>query len=219
MSGGLNEEFLLLQRDWYDRQILQVDDEFGKLISELDASGILQNCYLILTSDHGELFERGFVGHGFQYMYEPVLNIPLIIHAPRQIKHEDVFVPTSNIDILPTILSFAGKERPPELDGKVLPGFGGQVDEDRPIFSVVAVDNSSFGEIRKAVISMRKRAHKLIAYLGYEQMAQPFELYNLENDPDELDNLAPKDEKMLSAMKDELFASLDAANQSFAGKS
>jgi len=218
MSNGLSEDYLAGQRNLYDKQIAQVDDEFGKLVSELDRSGILQNCYLILTSDHGELFERGFVGHGFQYMYEPVLQVPLIIHAPGQTRREDIFAPTSNTDILPTILSFAGKEQPSELDGRVLPGFGGQVDEDRPIFSVVAVDNPAFGEIRKAVISMRKRAYKLIAYLGYEQMGQPFELYNLENDPDELDNLAPEDAKILSVMKDELFAYLDAANQSFAGK-
>jgi len=208
---------LLGQRILYDRQIVQVDDEFGKLISELDRSEILQNCYLILTSDHGELFERGFVGHGFQYMYEPVLNIPLIIHAPHQTRHEDVFVPTSNIDILPTILSCAGKEQPSDLDGKILPSLGGQVDEDRPIFSMVAVNNSSFGKIKKAVVSMRKRAYKLIVYLGYDKMEQPFELYDLENDPEELNNLASKDVKTLSAMKDELFAHLDAANQSFAG--
>lgn len=218
LGSGLKESFLLGQRDLYDRQIAQVDDEFGKLVSELDKSGILKNCYLILTSDHGELFERGFAGHGFQLMYEPVLQVPLIIHAPGQTKREDVFVPTSNIDILPTILSFAGKESPPELDGKVLPGFGSQADEDRPIFSMVAVDNSAFGEIRKAVISMRKRAYKLIAYLGYDKMEPPFELYNLENDPDELDNLVSKDPGTLAAMKDELFESLNQANRAFESK-
>jgi arylsulfatase A-like enzyme len=217
LAPGLAEGFLLGQRDLYDRQIAQVDDEFGKLISELDKSGILQNCYLILTSDHGELFERGFVGHGFQLMYEPVLHIPLIIHAPGQTKRENIFTPTSNIDILPTILSFAGKEQPSELDGKVLPGFGDQTDEDRPIFSMVAVDNSAFGKIKKAVISMRRRAYKLIAYLGYD-LDQTFELYDLENDPDELNNLASKDTKIFSAMKDELFSYLDEANQPFIKK-
>jgi len=218
MASGLEEDFLLGQRILYDRQIAQVDDEFGKLISELDRNGILQSCYLIVTSDHGELFERGFAGHGFQLMYEPVLHIPLLIHAPGQIKHKDIFTPTSNIDILPTILSVAGKAPAQNMDGKVLPGFGGQVDEARPIFSMVAVDNPVFSPIKKAVISMRKHALKLIAYLGYNEMAQPFELYDLESDPEELNNLASKDTKTLSAMKDELFASLDEANQPFIKK-
>jgi arylsulfatase A-like enzyme len=218
-AGGFTEDFLLGQRALYDRQIAQVDDEFGKLISQLDRSGVLQNSYLIFTSDHGELFERGFVGHGFQFMYEPVLHIPLIIHAPQQISREDVFALTSNIDILPTILSLAGKEFVPDLDGEILPGFGGGGDEARPIFSMVAVDNTAFHPIQKAVISMRKRDHKLIAYLGYDQkMTQPFELYDLKNDPQELSNLALKQTGILTAMQDELFAYLNAANQPFIQK-
>jgi arylsulfatase A-like enzyme len=217
LALGLTEDYMNTQRDLYDRQIAQIDDEFGKLISQLDRNGILQNSYIIFTSDHGELFERGFTGHGFQLMYEPVLRIPLIIHAPGQVKRQNIFTLTSNVDILPTILSLAGKETAPDMDGKILPGFGGQADEDRPIFSVVAVDNSAFGVIKKAVISMRKHAYKLIVYLGYDnKMSQPFELYNLENDPEELNNLATTDANTLSVMKNELFAYIDEANKPFA---
>jgi arylsulfatase A-like enzyme len=215
LSSGLHEDFMLGQRDLYDRQIAQVDAEFGRLILQLTDSGILDNSYLIFTSDHGELFERGFVGHGFHLMYEPVLRIPLIIHAPGQNKREDIHTLTSNIDILPTLLSMAGKDEASDIDGRILPGFGGEINEDRPIFSVVAVDNSAFGPVKKAVISMRKRNHKLIAYLGYDRVEQPFELYDLENDPDELINLESKDGKTLSTMKDELFMHLDKANRSF----
>lgn len=219
MSRVLSHDYMHTQRDWYDRQIAQVDDEFGKLISELWRGGILQNCYLILTSDHGELFERGFIGHGFHFMYEPVLQIPLIIHAPGQSQRMDVHTPTSNTDILPTILSIAGKELPTELDGRILPGLGGQVEEDRPIFSIVAVDNPTFSAIKKAVISMRKRNFKLIAYLGYDdQVKQTFELYDLESDPEELENLASKDVATLSVMRDELFTALAEANRNFGRK-
>ena len=64
---------------------------------------------------------------------------------------------------------------------------------------------------------MRKRAYKLIAYLGYrEKMDREFELYNLEDDPDELHDLASKDVSTLVAMREELFAYLDTANRSFA---
>jgi hypothetical protein len=81
---------------------------------------------------------------------------------------------------------------------------------------VLAVDNSAFTPIQKAVISMRKHTYKLIAYLGYDdKMTQPLGLYDLENDPEELNNLASKDVVTLSAMKNELFAYLDEANQLF----
>ena len=216
LSVGLQDNYLNGQRDLYDSQIAQIDEEFGKLILRLQESGVLDNSYLIFTSDHGELFERGFAGHGFQFMYEPVLHIPLIIHAPGQTKREDIFAHTSNIDIVPTILSIAGKEISSDFDGRVLPGLGGEVDEDRPIISIVAVDNSVFGPLKKAVITMRKRQYKLFAYLGYEKgYDNLFELYDIEADPEELNDLASKEKATLSAMKDELFTYLDEANKPF----
>ncbi len=216
LSVGLQDNYLNGQRELYDSQIAQIDEEFGKLILRLQESGALDNSYLIFTSDHGELFERGFAGHGFQFMYEPVLHIPLIIHAPGQTKREDIFAPTSNIDIVPTILSIAGKEISPDFDGRVLPGLGGEADEDRPIISIVAVDNSAFSPLKKAVITMRKRQYKLFAYLGYEKGYDNFfELYDLEADPEELNDLSSNAEAVLSAMKDELFTYLNEANKPF----
>lgn len=216
LSVGLQQDYLNGQRDMYDRQIAQIDEEFGRLIPRLEESGVLENSYIIFTADHGELFERGFAGHGFQFMYESVLHIPLIIHAPGQTKRQDIHALTSNTDILPTILSIAGKETTPDMDGRILPGLGGEVDEDRPIISLVGVDNSAFGVIKKAVIAMRKREFKLIAYLGYEDSyKKSFELYNIETDPEELDDLSDRDTATLSAMKDELLTYLDEANKPF----
>ncbi|MBC7875870.1 MAG: sulfatase-like hydrolase/transferase [Anaerolineales bacterium] len=213
LASGVDEGSLISLSALYDKQIVQVDDEFGRLIAKLNKDGILENSYLIFTSDHGELFERGFFGHGDEFMYEPVLHIPLIIRAPGQAKRDDIFALTSNIDILPTILSIAGKSPAPDVDGQVLPGLGGQTDEDRLIFSIYAGKNPAFGRLEKAVISMRRREYKLIAYLGYDNFDHVFELYDLEKDPDELDNLVSKDAKTLAAMKDKLFAHLNDANR------
>jgi arylsulfatase A-like enzyme len=215
LSSALHESYTLSQRDLYDRHVAQVDAEFGRLISRLDEIGALDNSNLIFTSDHGELFERGFVGHGFQFMYEPVLRIPLIIRAPGQTQRNDIFTPTSNIDLLPTLLSIAGKEIPVDMDGQILPGFGGVIEKSRPIISLVATENSAFVRLKKAVISMRKDAYKLIAYLGYNELDQSFELYDLENDPEELENLTNKEKNRLSQMKDELLGYLDEANRPF----
>jgi arylsulfatase A-like enzyme len=217
-SEDVKMSTMLAQRTLYDGLIAQIDNEFGKLISRLDENRILDNSYLIVTSDHGELFERGYVGHGNQLMYEPVIRIPLLIHAPHQAARQDIFSLTSNIDILPTILSVAGKELPVEMDGKVLPGMGGTVDEDRPIFSALAKENSAFAPLKKAVISMRKRNYKLIAYLGYDNFDQVYELYDLENDPDELVDLSSRDSGKLKPLKEELLANLEKANRPFEKK-
>ncbi len=217
LSPNLSNDYILTQRTLYDRQVAQVDEEFGNLILKLNNDGVLDNSYLVFTSDHGELFERGFFGHASQFMYESVLRIPLIIRAPGQTKREDVFTLTSNIDILPTLISIAGKDSASDVDGEILPAFGGKADKDRPIFSMTCIDNSAFGVIKKSVLSMRKGSYKLIAYLGYD-LDQPFELYNVEIDPDELNNLTVKNLKIFTKMKDELFMSLDDANRIFANK-
>ncbi|RJP56125.1 MAG: twin-arginine translocation signal domain-containing protein [Anaerolineaceae bacterium] len=217
-SYGFTEEYVATRRVLYDRLIAQVDDEFGRLVSRLDEESVLDNSYLILTSDHGELFERGFLGHGAHFMYESVLRIPLLVHSPGQTKREDVHSLTSNIDLLPTLLSFAGRDPAPELDGRILPGFGGETDDDRPIISLIARENSAFAPVEKAVFSMRRRSHKLIVYLNYEMPGRNFELYNLESDPEELNDLSSKDVKTASAMKDEFFAYLNEANKRYSRK-
>jgi arylsulfatase A-like enzyme len=217
LMGGLSEDYLLSQRNWYDRQVAQVDEEFGRLLAELDRNGILDNSYLIFTADHGELFERGFIGHGFQMMYEDVLRIPLIIRSPGQTEREDVFAATSNTDLLPTILSISGKDIPSEIDGRVLPGLGGTTDTERPILSMVATENSAFGPVKKAVLSMRKGAYKIIHYLGYESAGLDSELYDLENDPHELEDLAAVNTGILTALRDELLSYLSDANRQITG--
>lgn len=211
-----SEDSLLRKRAAYDRQVAQVDAEFGKLVDRLDANGALENSYLIVTSDHGEMFERGFSGHGGRLMYEPVLRIPLLIRAPRQRERTDVDIPTSNVDILPTILSISGKEIPETVEGEILPGFGGNENSERPIFSMAAWQNSAFLPITKAALAMRKGAYKLIVYLGYGgEDDSLYELYDVEKDPEELHELSGEEPDVLSAMKEVFFRHLTEANRPF----
>lgn len=210
-----SDESLLRKRTLYDRQIAQVDAEFGKLVDQLDASGVLENSYLIATSDHGEMFERGFSGHGGRLMYEPVLHIPLLVHAPGQRSRQDIHVPTGNVDILPTLLSIADREIPDVVEGQVLPGFGGDASEERRIFSMAAWQNSAFLPLTKAAFAMRKGAYKLIAYLGYGGEDGVYELYDLENDPEELHELSQDEPALFSGLKEEFLAALAEANRPF----
>ena len=210
-----SDEALLRKRTAYDRQIAQVDAEFGKLVDQLDQSGVLEETYLIVTSDHGDMFERGFSGHGGRLMYEPVLRIPLLIHAPAQTARKDVDISTSNVDVLPTILSIAGKEIPAALEGQVLAGFGGDEDQERAIFSMAAWQNSAFLPLTKAAFAMRKGAYKLIVYLGYGGEDGIYELYDVQEDPEELRELSAEVPSVFSTMKEEFFARLGEANHPF----
>lgn len=215
LGSEVSDEELLNKRTAYDQQIAQVDFEFGNLISELDSRGILDHCYLILTSDHGEMFERGYAGHGWLLMYEANIHIPLLIHTPGQTVRKDIYEATSNADVLPTLLSAAGKNIPEELDGQVLPGFGGTYDLGRPIFSMYSVENSAFAPIKKAAVAMRKGNYKLISYLGYENFDGVHELYDLENDPEELVDISKKETMLFNSLKDEFLTCLAKANQPY----
>ena len=206
---------LKIQRDLYDEYIANVDAEFGNLLDFLDTTGVLDNSYLILASDHGEVFERGEVGHGTALLYEPVIHTPLIISAPGQNQRVDIYSPTCNTDIIPTLLQNTGIEIPNNLDGRILPGLGGTDDSERSVISIEAKENSAFLPLEKATIALNKKNYKLIYYLGYEKYDQQFELFNLHDDPDELTNLFDTDTMMASQMRDELLAALDNANLPF----
>jgi arylsulfatase A-like enzyme len=209
-EGDIQEKRLL-----YDQQIAHVDAEFGLLMDKLEADGALDNSYLIFTSDHGELFERGFYGHGGLLMYEGNLNIPLLISTPGQSTRQDVYTPTGNIDVLPTLLSILDKEIPDVLDGQILPGFGGVEEEQRALFSMFAAENSVHKPLQKTVLSMHKDIYKLIGYYGYPGYDHVYELYNLEDDPEELHDLSTEDVATFARLKEEMLDSLADANRPY----
>jgi arylsulfatase A-like enzyme len=206
---------LLIKRAWYDEQVAQVDFEFGQLIEQLNSKGVLEHSYILVTSDHGEMFERGVFGHGQKMLYEPNIRIPLLIHLPGQDKRIDVQIPTTNIDLLPTLLSIAGKKIPALLDGSPLPPFAEAIQPAHPIFSMYSVENSAFLPLSRTAISMRHADFKLIAYFGYGKYDNFYELYNLEDDPEELIDLSGSDKTNLNFMKQELLDHLADANRPY----
>jgi len=104
LSSNLSTEFMLNMRRAYDEYIANIDAEFGRLLAHMQTIGLLDNSYVIVTSDHGEMFERGDVGHDSRLLYEPLIRIPLVISKPGQQDREDISTPTNTIDLLPTLL-------------------------------------------------------------------------------------------------------------------
>ena len=215
LSDGQDERKVYIGRLSYDEYVATVDYEFGRFLDALDASGVLDNSYLIVTSDHGEIFERGDKGHDTPLLYDPVIHSPLIISAPGQRARRDVDAPVNSVDILPTLLHLAGKPIPDWCEGEILPGFGGEENYERATFSVEAKLNPAFAPFQIATISMRKRQYKLIYYKGYFGGEDWFELYNLEDDLEELVNLFDSEKSIAAQMKDELLEHLDAAEREF----
>jgi hypothetical protein len=215
LGGRVKFPKLVEQGTFYDEYVATVDDEFGRLMDFLEAEGIFEDTYVLLTSDHGELFERGDEGHNSNLMFDRILHIPLLISAPGQAARRDVFTPTSNTDLPPTLLSLAGRPIPSGLDGRLLPGFGGAEDPERPVISVEAKSSYAFQPLSPATISMVKGDMKLIYYLGYEKYRDVFELYNLADDREEKKDLMSNPPSNAARLKDELLTMLDEADRPF----
>jgi len=100
-----------------------VDKHLGEVMDALKASRFLDNTVVIFTSDHGDLL--GSHGGLFQkwYMaYEEALRVPLVIVPPGASEARTVPVPTSHIDLAPTILGLAGVDAE-AVRAKIAPGF------------------------------------------------------------------------------------------------
>jgi len=206
-----NEDF-----DNYDAFIANLDIEISKLFDALKEQGILDHTYFIIASDHGETFERGMKGHGSPLLYEPLIKTPLLILPPGNQNRRDFTTPTSNIDLLPTLLNIAGQPIPDSCEGKLLPGFGGVEDSQRSVFAMDAVESSAHKPFTKASYAIIKGQYKLIRYEGYpHKYFEYYEFYDLKEDAEEMQDKfsKPRFAEIVEEMKKELLDAIRLANE------
>jgi len=159
-----------------------LDDNIGKILAALEASGMADDTRIIYASDHGE--SNGNQGlWGKCNMYEDSVGVPLIIAGAGVPEGKVVDTPVSHVDLYPTLLQGAGIE--PTDDDRIFPGaslfdLANGADPDRIAFAEHHASSTT-----TAVYMVRKGAYKLIYYVGYAS-----QLFDLENDPDERHDLA-----------------------------
>lgn len=135
---SITSEERRLMVDRYDEEIRYTDTALGEFFDELRRRGLWEDSIVIVSSDHGDAFgEHGWYGHPRRPESE-LTHVPLIVRAPG-LDAADVDVPTSTLDIVPTILDFVG------LSHEELPGTS--------LFEVIA-DPSRF-EDRRVYASAR----------------------------------------------------------------
>lgn len=199
-------------RQRYDEYILYVDSEFGRLFEQLERSGVLEDTWVVLTSDHGEMFERGITGHLTPTLYEPVIHIPLMIFEPGRSTRMDIHTPTSAVDVFPTLLHMTGGTVPDGLDGLALPPFSDEIQtSNRSIYTVQTDNRDPNGPLTQVTVMQIKGDYKMLYFTGYEKLEgrERVELYNLTQDPEELHNLfsdpSEPGKELLEELKSKLF--------------
>lgn len=105
----------------YDQEVAYVDYHLGRLIADLEQSGLIKNTIIVVTADHGEEFaDHGGYWHGCT-LFNELVHVPLIVYAPGhdggRIDH-----PVSLLDIFPTLLDLTDTSRDhrPSLSGRSL---------------------------------------------------------------------------------------------------
>jgi hypothetical protein len=105
----------------------------------------------------------------------------------------------------------AGNPVPSWAEGTLLPGFGGKEDPGRSIFTVDAKNNPSWAPLTRSTVSLTRNGHRL-TYYNYPGEWQGFELYDLNEDPEELNNLYGSRPDVARDMHEELMQRLSEAN-------
>jgi len=172
----------------YNACITEVDDMVGRVVNSLKENGLYENTIIIYTTDHGEhLFEHGL--RGKHNMYEDAVNIPFIVSYPKAFQQDVINNSTiSLIDLMPTFADLIGADTPDQVQGKSILEMlkSGKEDKNRIIYSEFRGANYKLlGKIRNVPSRMmRKGDYKFVYTHGIID-----QLYNLKEDPHELNNL------------------------------
>ena len=214
------DELAAMRRD-YDEFILYADAEFGRLIQNLEESGLMENSIVVFTSDHGEMFERGIFEHTSETLFQPLMHIPLLIHTPGQQTREDIYTPSSAVDVLPTLLHLNQKSIPEWIEGEVLPPYRQDpLEKDRSIYGVEAKKINQLRPLRRSTLMLVKWPFKIVRYSKYPELSadEMFEFFNLEEDPEELNNLYSHENSIAQEMREELEAQLAEADAPYSSE-
>ncbi len=185
LASRSNNQQAVIQR--YRQTLVSVDDNIGRLLDELEQLGILDDTAIIYAGDNGYLLGEH---HGLmdkRAAFEPSIRVPLIMRYPARATagevDEDLVL---NVDLAPTIMELAGLSIPPDIQGH------SWLDDDYSrtgfLYEYFAHRwRRSAGEV-PTCLAVRTKRWKLVTFpLNPEFEA---ELFDLQNDPGELKNLA-----------------------------
>jgi N-acetylglucosamine-6-sulfatase len=170
----------------YAETLRAVDDSVGRIIEALERAGQVDNTVLVFTSDNGFLFgEHGLIDK--RAMYEPSIRVPLLVHAPALGEGgRRMAAMILNVDFAPTFMELAGAELPDSVQGRSFaPFLRGEETEWRDAFLYEYFWERDFPQT-PTVLGVRTDRYKLMRYHG---IWDRYELYDLQEDPDERDNL------------------------------
>lgn len=190
----------------YCETLLGVDDSVGRVLKWLEDNGQLENTLVVYMGDNGFSFgERGLIDK--RHMYEESMRVPLLVHCPALIKGgtklEQV---VQNVDIAPTLLAYAGLPKPTQMQGNsFLPLLQGKP-TDKPWREQAFYEyywEADFPQT-PTMFGVRTDRYKYVFNHG---VWDANELYDLQTDPQEVNNLirSPQHQPIARNLRNQVF--------------
>jgi arylsulfatase A-like enzyme len=158
-----------------------VDTHVGRILAALDDLNLSEETLVVFTTDHGEMMSaHGMWGKGV--MYEPSVRVPMMIHLPGQKRSGQVTGPTSQIDMVPTLIDYLGLDPNVPLPGR---SWRDRIEQNAPPRNVIIEWNAVPGTDGES-------ARTLVTPDGWKLTLSTrgqHELRNLRDDPLETTNL------------------------------
>jgi N-acetylglucosamine-6-sulfatase len=166
--------------------LTEVDRQVEKIVTALRDKGELGNTYLIFTSDNGYLDGEHRIEFGKLLAYDPSSRVPLLIRGPAIPNHANSEALAANIDLAPTIAAIAHAKPSTDFDGHSLIPYATDPTrlDDRPL------EIESLVRDRSTYYGFPYRAIRTARYLYVDYSTGDKELFDLRDDPYELENRA-----------------------------
>jgi arylsulfatase A-like enzyme len=124
------------------------------------------------------------------------------------------------VDLLPTLLHITGKPPADWGEGAVLPPYApSDLDPERNLYVIQARQNAQFEPLTVSTIALIKGQYKLMYFFGYDELGGPgqerIELYDLENDPEELNDLYTTRRETAAGLLDEVRIKLSEVDEPY----
>ncbi len=180
----------------YDGEVAYTDSLIGELLDALDAAGVADDTIVLVTADHGEaLGDHGEPGHGL-FLYDSTILVPLMMRLPDRFGSGlEIPAQVRLTDVAPSLLELAGLDVPDTFVGESLVPFLLGEGSARPAYSETFFPRFHFGW--QEIHALRADGYKYI-------LAPRPELFDLDADPAELDNLVATRVELASDFRDDL---------------
>ena len=207
-----------------------VDNLVMKIYEQIEALGLKDNTIIVYTSDHGDFAgEHGCYEKYDTFFYDCLVKVPLFIQYPPRLKPRKLNGIVENVDIMPTILELMGIPAPENVHGKSCAGYmlgekdghkeyafceGGvekSVVDRAPHYDSVECERMrpNYYLKQKVLVDHPESMYraKMIRTLDWKfiyRISGYHELYDLQNDPEELKNVYRKDHEQVHKLMPKL---------------